>query len=258
MRVAPALAALVVCAAGACSSSCVINKRALKVPTTDKAAVMVVSGAMPQPITEIARHSWFAVKPAGADRWRRIEVGSRSSKPLADYGGGDVRIHGIWTGKKAEKAIACLAKHAPKWISDLDYLPWPGPNSNTFVDVMLRKCNLHADLPATAIGKDYRGLLGASWDVRRNRFPDRKPDRRAEARTDRRRRGTRIRVVRRHRPVATGDHHPARQRPHRLRRPLVARRTEHIRCSSGTYRSEWDGVDGTGNRAVEGGTVCAR
>jgi len=28
---------------------------------------------------------------------------------------------------------------------------------------MLRRCGLRASLPATAIGKDYRGLVGASW-----------------------------------------------------------------------------------------------
>jgi hypothetical protein len=40
---------------------------------------------------------------------------------------------------------------------------WPGPNSNTYVDVMMRRCKLRADLPATAIGKDFRGWIGASW-----------------------------------------------------------------------------------------------
>ncbi|MBK9029819.1 MAG: DUF3750 domain-containing protein [Myxococcales bacterium] len=44
-----------------------------------------------------------------------------------------------------------------------DYRGWPGPNSNTFGDVMLRRCGLHASLPATAIGKDWRGWVGASW-----------------------------------------------------------------------------------------------
>ena len=38
---------------------------------------------------------------------------------------------------------------------------YPGPNSNTFGDRILRKCNLHASLPATSIGKDWRGWIGA-------------------------------------------------------------------------------------------------
>jgi hypothetical protein len=31
------------------------------------------------------------------------------------------------------------------------------------VDTLLRACDLHADLPASAIGADYRGWLGVSW-----------------------------------------------------------------------------------------------
>jgi hypothetical protein len=38
------------------------------------------------------------------------------------------------------------------------YRVWPGPNSNTFVAHVLRAVpELSADLPATAIGKDYLG-----------------------------------------------------------------------------------------------------
>ena len=38
------------------------------------------------------------------------------------------------------------------------YRVWPGPNSNTFVAYVLRSVpELRADLPATAIGKDYLG-----------------------------------------------------------------------------------------------------
>ena len=38
---------------------------------------------------------------------------------------------------------------------------FPGPNSNTFGDEMLRRCKLHASLPATSVGKDWRGWIGA-------------------------------------------------------------------------------------------------
>ena len=72
-------------------------------------------------------------------------------------------LHGVWRGAAAERAIACLAREAPPWLAALDYRGWPGPNSNTFGDVMLRRCDLHASLPATAIGKDWRGWVGASW-----------------------------------------------------------------------------------------------
>ena len=35
------------------------------------------------------------------------------------------------------------------------YLPWPGPNSNTFVAWVLRKAGVEFDLPWKALGKDY-------------------------------------------------------------------------------------------------------
>lgn len=149
-------ASLVVLLAG-----CAVFKRPLKVPETDEAAVIVASTSMPEPISDIARHAWFAVKKAGAKRWRRIEVGGFGSGPLK--GVKNIEVHGVWTGDKAARAIECLRKHASKARPGGDYLPWPGPNSNTFVDVLMRKCDLHADLPATCIGRDYRGLMGLSW-----------------------------------------------------------------------------------------------
>jgi hypothetical protein len=39
------------------------------------------------------------------------------------------------------------------------YVPWPGPNSNTFMANLIRECpNLRTDLPTTAVGKDWAGL----------------------------------------------------------------------------------------------------
>ena len=68
----------------------------------------------------------------------------------------------MWRGARAERGIACLREHQSEYRPGRKYLPWPGPNSNTFVDSLLRRCRLRADLPATAIGKDYRGLVGVS------------------------------------------------------------------------------------------------
>jgi hypothetical protein len=147
-------------------TGCVIFQRPVQVPATDQAVVILASSALGPPLNHIARHPWFAVKRAGKTRWQRWEVGGSSSgDPLDDYGGtgGDVRIHGVWTGAKAERAIKCLAREAPPWLSALDYRAWPGANSNTFGDVMMRRCGLHASLPATSIGKDYRGVIGVSW-----------------------------------------------------------------------------------------------
>ncbi len=138
---------------------CVILKRELEVPGGDQPTVMLLSTSMPEPIADIARHSWLSVRAEGEQRWERIEVGHFGSGPLD--GEGDVRLHKVWRGARAQKAIACLREHAAGYHPQGKYLPWPGPNSNTFVDRLLRRCRLDADLPVTAIGKDYRGWIGA-------------------------------------------------------------------------------------------------
>ena len=143
------------------SSGCVFNKRALKAPEGNDAAILLASVSMPEPISNIARHAWLAVRVDGTEQWHRIEVGGFGAGPLS--ADGDVRLHAIWRGAKAAKAIPCLQQHADAAHPHGKYLPWPGPNSNTFVDRLLRKCGLRADLPGTSIGKDYRGLIGVSW-----------------------------------------------------------------------------------------------
>jgi hypothetical protein len=140
---------------------CVFNKRDLVEPPKGEAAVLLVSTEMPQPISDIARHGWFAVRDKGSDDWQRIEVGTFGSGPFD--GEGDVMLHEVWTGERATVAIACLRKHAPDYRPGGKYMAWPGPNSNTFVDKLLRTCRLRADLPATSIGRDYRGIIGMSW-----------------------------------------------------------------------------------------------
>ncbi len=159
------LCALVVVVATT-AAGCVIARRPVVAPGGDDAAVIMASSALGPPLNHIARHPWFAVRQAGDAAWVRYEVGaSGHAAPLDDLagGGGDVRVHAIWRGARAERAIACLAREAPPWLAALRYRAWPGANSNTFVDVMLRRCGLRASLPATSIGKDHRGVIGVSW-----------------------------------------------------------------------------------------------
>jgi len=139
-------------------SGCLLLQHDLKVPEGDQPTVLLVSTAMPEPIADIARHCWFAVRAEGETHWQRIEVGGFGSGPLD--GESDIRLHKIWRGPRAQRAIECLRKNASAAHPHGGYLPWPGPNSNTFVDRLLRKCKLDADLPVTAIGKDYRGVIG--------------------------------------------------------------------------------------------------
>ena len=152
---------------------CVIGQNAVTAPSDTEASTLFVgSAALAEPMATIARHPWIALKVAGEAEWERWEVMCCPSghsgtvrrthySPLSDHGGGggDVRVHGIWRGKAAERMIACVREQAPNYPYDDEYLMWPGPNSNTFVDYMLRQCAIPVDLPAPAIGKDFRGLI---------------------------------------------------------------------------------------------------
>ena len=66
------------------------------------------------------------------------------------------------TPKSAAPGVDELIKRIDKLAADYPYAKqytlWPGPNSNTFVAYITRAIpELKADLPATAIGKDYLG-----------------------------------------------------------------------------------------------------
>jgi hypothetical protein len=150
------------CAWALLAGGCVINERPLEVPETREAVLLLVSTEMPAPIDTISRHAWFAMRRRGESRFSRVELGGFGNGPFG--GVGDERLHAVWQGAEAEQAIDCLKEHASDYREPIQdgYLPWPGPNSNTFVDRLLRECDLHADLPSTAIGKDYRGIVGVS------------------------------------------------------------------------------------------------
>jgi hypothetical protein len=145
------------------AAGCVLAPRGLDPPPNDQTTVVLLTGTLGAPLDDIARHPWFAVRAQGATGWTVYEVGGGGTEadPFRHHGSyGHPIVHKVWRGADAERAAACLAREAPPWIAKLSYRFYPGPNSNTFGDVMLRRCDLHASLPATAIGKDWRGLIG--------------------------------------------------------------------------------------------------
>lgn len=158
------------------AAGCVIFQREVALPEGDGPFVLVGSAALVEPMNDLARHPWIAVKRPGG-QWERWEVMccpnsspmstvQRSNvDPLSDYGGGggDVHVHGVFGGKRAAKMIECIEREGPRYPHRNTYRAWPGPNSNTFVDYMARACDIPVDLPATSIGKDHRGLIGVSW-----------------------------------------------------------------------------------------------
>lgn len=146
-------------------SSCVIGKRSLAMPDNSQTVVALFSGGLGEPMEEIARHPWFAVRKAGETDWRVYQVGGGGVKD-GDPSRVGVYVkpilHGLWVGEEGERARKCVEVEGPKAKARIerDYF-FPGPNSNTFGDVVLRACKLSASLPSTSVGKDWRGIFGA-------------------------------------------------------------------------------------------------
>jgi Protein of unknown function (DUF3750) len=154
---------LIVLALAAWTTGCVLAPRSLDPPPNDQTTVALLTGTLPAPLDEIARHPWFAVRTRGATEWTVYEVGGGGTEedPFRHHEPyGNPIVHKVWRGAEAERAAACLARESSPWQEKLSYRFYPGPNSNTFGDVMLRMCDLHASLPSTSIGKDWRGVIG--------------------------------------------------------------------------------------------------
>lgn len=130
-------------------------------------------------------HTWIAAKPAHAAVWERYEVvgfGVSRGLPAVRIGPGvpDGRWYGNdpvllaeLRGTQADDAIRRLRAAAGDYPYPRRYTAWPGPNSNTFIAYLARRVpELHLDLPANAIGKDYpvdgiwaRTPSGTGWQL---------------------------------------------------------------------------------------------
>lgn len=120
-------------------------------------------------------HTWVAVKPTNARAYKVYEVIGwrlRSGRSVVTVSGRppDARWYGSLPELIAEKRgagvdaiIERIDKAAAGYPYADRYSAWPGPNSNTFTAWVLRAVpELKADLPPTAIGKDYLGGAIAS------------------------------------------------------------------------------------------------
>jgi uncharacterized protein DUF3750 len=114
-------------------------------------------------------HTWVAVKPQGAAeytvyevigwrlRWAESVVVIRNRAPHHWFGA-EGELYAEKRGAGVEALIARIDKAAREYPYAGTYGLWPGPNSNTFTAWITRAVpELGADLPATAIGKDYLG-----------------------------------------------------------------------------------------------------
>jgi hypothetical protein len=112
-----------------------------------------------------AVHTWIVVKEKGAISYSRYDY-TAWGEPIRTNG---FAPDGRWFGAIPETVVAVDGARAEALIpkmrnvienyrfrSNGDYSPWPGPNSNTFVQAALDSVpELGAVLPPTAIGKDF-------------------------------------------------------------------------------------------------------
>ena len=113
-------------------------------------------------------HTWVAVKPANASaytvyevigwrlRWSDTVVAIHNRAADARWYGNAPELYADKRGAEAERLIPRVDAAARSYPHATEYSAWPGPNSNTFVAWITRAVpELEADLPPTAIGKDY-------------------------------------------------------------------------------------------------------
>ena len=114
-------------------------------------------------------HTWIAVKPAGRGYtvyevmgWRLYSSDTalviRERPPDGRWFGAVPELLAERRGAAAAPLIERIERAAQAYPWAGKYAVWPGPNSNTFTAWVLRAVpEIGADLPPTAIGKDYNG-----------------------------------------------------------------------------------------------------
>ena len=115
-------------------------------------------------------HSWIAVKPTNAvaftvyevTRWSQRRNGTMLSvserEPDGRWYGNAPKLIADIRGSEVDAVIERIDAAATAYPYADEYHVWPGPNSNTFTAFVLREIpELRADLPPTAVGKDYLG-----------------------------------------------------------------------------------------------------
>ena len=112
-----------------------------------------------------AVHCWIVVKEGGARRYTRYDYTAWGEPIRVDGFAPDGRWFGALPqtvasvdGEQAERLIPKIRAvvETYKFSAYGDYRPWPGPNSNTFVQAALDAVpELRVVLPPTAIGKNF-------------------------------------------------------------------------------------------------------
>ncbi|PCJ58797.1 MAG: hypothetical protein COA79_12055 [Planctomycetota bacterium] len=158
--------------------------------TKDLKLTVELRGApLPKPLNKIATHLYFVIyreKPNDninlCERWELWETKNAFQKkdpdslenndqdsyghihknlkaPNDGVGGGPSFLVKTWIGENALKINQTIYSCNDNFSYKAYYLPWPGPNSNTYISSILEKSRIPYSLPISAIGKDWRGLF---------------------------------------------------------------------------------------------------
>jgi len=116
-------------------------------------------------------HSWIVVKRQDAPAYTRYDVvfwggppfvRQNFAAPDAQWFGNQPELLVDRRGEGVEALIDQVEAAVHRYPYSETYRTWPGPNSNTFTAYIGRSVpGLRLDLPANAIGKDYRPLSEA-------------------------------------------------------------------------------------------------
>lgn len=140
--------------------------------TTPEAVVQVYAARTVGWRGYIGVHTWVAVKRSNAQAFTVHEViGYRLRRTGTVVVSSNRHADGHWFGARPELLNDLRGEGVDEVIDRIEaavthypypgsYRVWPGPNSNTFTAWVLRHApEVRVDLPPTAIGKDYLGLM---------------------------------------------------------------------------------------------------
>jgi len=140
--------------------------------TTPEAVVQVYSARAVSWRGWFGVHTWIAIKPSNATEFTVHEVmGWRLKRSGTALVARNRAADGYWYGNRPEllsdirgPGVDAIIQRIEAAVEEYPYPDryhvWPGPNSNTFTAFVLRKVpELRVDLPPTAIGKDYLGIM---------------------------------------------------------------------------------------------------
>lgn len=151
-------------------AGCAFPRLDAKVPGHDRAWIAVMSGALDAPLDKVGRHAWIVASIPGEEGYRTweylgIAATGRVDDPLRHSYLPEVAVHGVIEDapEVIKEKAECLDQFTESHAREKpNYRLVPGPNSNTFVARAMRACGVHAELPATAVGRDYLGPVGAA------------------------------------------------------------------------------------------------